>query len=211
MIELKNLIYTYNSGKTIHYPDWSLRQGVQALVHGRHGTGKSTLLFLLSGLLKPQYGEINVCDQRISDLSGKQLDKFRGRNIGFMMSDSSFIPEFNLQDNLLLAQRLGNGTENMEKVYMLLHEFGIAGRALDYPARLSQVELKIAAILRAIINRPRLILVDEPVAGLTEKEGNYILRILSHQARNYEATLVITSRYSGIQKIFMSCLKLENV
>ena len=58
---------------------------------------------------------------------------------------------------------------------------------------------------------PELILADEPAAGLTEKEGNFIFRILSHQARNYEATLVITSRYSGIQEIFRNRLKLENV
>ena len=211
MIELKDLIYTYQSGKTIHFPDWSLRQGVQALVHGRRGTGKSTLLYLLSGLLKPRHGEINVCDCSISDLTGKSLDSFRGKNIGFIKADPCFIPEFNLQDNLLLAQRLGNGTEDVEKVYMLLHEFGIAGRALDFPGRLSHAELKIASILRAIINRPRLILADEPASGLTEKEGKFIYRILSHQARNYEATLVITSRYSGIQEIFRNRLKLENV
>ena len=211
MIELRNLVYTYKNGKTIHFPDWSLRQGAQALVHGRHGSGKSTLLFLLSGLLKPRHGEIILCDEPVSGLKGHPLDKFRGKNIGFISSDPFFIPEFNLQDNLLLAQRLGSGTEDIQKVYLLLHEFGIAGRALDYPVRLSPYELKIAAILRSVVNRPRLILADEPSAGLTEKEGNFIFRILCHQAGNYEATLVITSRYSGIQPIFRNHLKLENV
>src|SRR5574337_826143 len=108
MIELRDLVYTFKNGKTIHFPDWSLRQGVQALVHGRHGTGKSTLLFLLSGLLKPRHGEIIICDESVSGLKGTHLDKFRGNNIGFITSYPCFIPEFNLQDNLLLAQHLGS-------------------------------------------------------------------------------------------------------
>ncbi len=211
MIELKKLSFAYKNGKLIRYPDWSLIQGTHALVFGRKGSGKSTLLYLISGLLKPHSGMIEVCDKKITGIKGAELDKFRGKYIGFVSANPVFIPEFTMQDNFLLAQQMGSGREDVEKIYLLMHEFGIAGRALDFPAALSPVELRIAAILRAVINRPKIILADEPTGWLTEKESHFIFKMLTHQAQNYEATLVIASRNSRIQEIFRNRLKLEIV
>ncbi len=211
MIELKNLSFGYKNGKIIRYPDWSLLQGTHALVCGRKGSGKTTLLYLVCGLLKPKTGHIQVCDLNISGMVGKQIDKFRGKQIGFVNSSPVFIPEFTMQDNFLLAQRMGSGMEDIEKIYLLMHEFGIAGRALDYPFSLSTLELRIAAILRAVINKPKLILADEPTGWLTEREAQIIFKLLSRQANSYESTLVIASRNSRIQEIFRNRLKLEIV
>jgi putative ABC transport system ATP-binding protein len=211
MIELKRLKYAYQRGKPIIYPDWSLRQGQHALVSGKTGSGKSTLLNLICGLITIQEGDLIVCDRRISEMKGGEIDKFRGRYIGIVSSAPYFIPNFNLQDNLLLAQSLGSGVEDMERVYILLHEMGLAGNALNYPSELSQSEIRIAAIIRAVINKPRLILADEPTLGLTEKDGEVIFRLLTSQAAYYESTLVLASQDPGIQEIFKNQLKLMNV
>jgi putative ABC transport system ATP-binding protein len=210
MIEIKRLAYSYRKGKSIQYPDWSLLQGQHALVSGKSGSGKSTLLLLISGLLKQRQGEIIVCDRKLDELRSAERDRFRGKTIGMILSQSCFIPNFNIQDNLLLAQRLGSGTENIERVYILLHELGIAGKAMNLPSELTPFELKIASVIRAIINKPRLILADEPTHLLGEKESMKIFRILASQAMNYESTLIIASRDPGIQEIFRNQLKLEN-
>ena len=211
MVELRNVTYTCKYGRTIEYPDWSLRQGTQALVCGKQGTGKTTLLYLLAGLLKPSRGSIEVCDKNITTASPREIDKLRGRYIGLVTPEPVFIKEFTIQDNLLMTQQLGSGNANMEKLYMLLHEFGIAGKAQEYPAALSRLELRLVSILRAVINRPKLILADEPTANLNTLERNMIFSVLTHQARNYESTLVLASSNLKIRDFFRNQLKLQNV
>jgi putative ABC transport system ATP-binding protein len=212
MIEIRRLAYTYKRGKSILYPDWSLQQGQHALVSGKSGSGKTTLLLLISGLLKRQQGEIIVCDRKLEDLKGTELDRFRGKNIGIISGQPPiFIPNFNIQDNLLLAQRLGTGSENIERVYILMHELGIAGKAMNFPHELNPLESRIVTIIRAVINRPRIILADEPTQGLGEKDSMKVFRTLIGQSMNYESTLIIATQDSGIREIFKYQLKLENV
>ncbi len=210
MIELRRLAYTYKRGKSILYPDWSLQQGQHALVTGKSGSGKSTLLLLISGLLKKQQGEITVCDRKLDEMKGSELDRFRGKNIGIVSGQPIFIPNFNIQDNLLLAQVLGTGIENIERVYILMHEVGIAGKALNYPREVTPFDTRVASIIRAVVNKPRIILADEPTLGLGEKDSVKIFKILTAQAMNYESTLIIATQDTGIREIFKHQLKLEN-
>jgi ABC-type lipoprotein export system ATPase subunit len=211
MIKIKRLSYSYKGRRAIIYPDWSLIQGQQSIITGKTGSGKTTLLYLISGLLDIQKGEIHVCDQKLTDLKGSERDQFRGRYIGIMNTTPYFIPFFTIQDNLFLAQQLGTGAENIDRTYLLLHEFGLAGKADNYPSELSLFDLKIAEILRAIINKPKLILADEPAIGLGEEESVSLLRILTSQAANYESTLIIATENPRIQELFKNQLRLENV
>ena len=211
MIKIKGLAYTYKGYRTIIYPDWSLMQGQQSIVTGKAGSGKTTLLHLISGLLGIQQGEIQVCDQSLEDIKGSKLDRFRGRYIGLINTIPYFIPFFTIQDNLFLTQQLGTGSENIDRAYLLLHEFGLAGKAIKYPSELSLFELKVAAIIRAIINKPKLILADEPAMDLGEQESISLLRILTSQAANYESTLIIATQNPKIQELFKNQLRLENV
>ena len=210
MIELNKVVYAYPGGPSIRYPDWSLSQGMHALLVGNAGTGKSTLLHLISGLLDIQRGTIEVCNYRLSALKGSDRDRFRGKHIGILFPQPLFIKEFTILDNLLFAQQLGSRQANMEKAYLLLHEFSLAGKALCRPEKLSLFELRKAAIIRAIINKPGLILADEPVLGLNERESHSILNLLEKQASSYESTLVIASRNKNLRDTFRNLLKLEN-
>jgi ABC-type lipoprotein export system ATPase subunit len=210
MIRTTRLSYSYKGRRTIIYPDWTLMQGQQSIITGKPGSGKTTLLYLISGLLGIQMGEIQVCDQKLNDLKGSKLDRFRGRYIGFINSTPGFIPFFTIQDNLFLAQQFGTGSENIERAYILLHEFGFAGKAANYPSELGLFDLKVVEILRAIINKPKIILADEPTLGLGEKESNALLQILTSQAANYESTLIIATENQMIRELFKNQLRLEN-
>jgi ABC-type lipoprotein export system ATPase subunit len=210
MIEITGLVYRNRAGKSIVYPDWNLHQGQQALVTGRTGTGKSTLLYLLAGLLKKKLGKIVICDHNIDHFRRNEFDRFRGKRIGFLTPSPYFLPEFPVLDNLLIAQHLGSGTEDIERVFMLLHELGLIGHETSYLYELSPYQARVADVIRAIMNKPQLILADEPTTGLSEKESMKIYQMLAMQSKIYESTLIIASRDPAIREIFRHQLKLEN-
>jgi putative ABC transport system ATP-binding protein len=125
------------------------------LIIGKSGVGKSTILHLLGGLMKPTSGSIIIDDKDLAEMSEAQLDRFRGNSIGIVFQKNHFVNSLNVEENLLLAQFLGLGQNDKTQIIELLKSLNIDHKAKSRINQLSQGEKQRVSIARAIINQPK--------------------------------------------------------
>lgn len=163
----------------------SVSPGDFALILGRSGSGKSTLLGMLAGLIQPTSGRISVRGKDINSLSEDQAAELRAREIGFVFQFSGLIPTLTAIENVLLPTLfLPDNPAGRDAARTLLEKVGIQDRANAYPATLSSGEMKRVAIARALMNRPSILIADEPTGDLdvdTENEIMALFRQLNHE------------------------------
>lgn len=202
MIEVKDLSYHYNVESPIAFPDFTFKQGEQALILGESGCGKTTLLHLLSGLLKPKKGYVQVGAQKLNTLSGAQLDQFRGANIGIVFQTPHFIEALTVKENLLFAQSLAGKKEDVGLIEGILNELSIGHKLNSSVKNLSQGEKQRVIIARALVNQPQLILADEPTSALDDKNCTAVIKLLKDQAKKNNATLLIVTHDNRLNTEF---------
>ncbi|RED99435.1 ABC transporter ATP-binding protein [Marinoscillum furvescens] len=191
MIRIKELSYRFDEQKELSFPDWSLTPKEHALILGPSGGGKTTLLHLMSGLLKPTTGEVMIGDTCISDLSNSRLDRFRGDHIGFVFQKPHLIPSLTVKANIRLATFLGK--TSADKVADVMEDLGIADLAHRAPHQISQGQAQRVAIARAVVNKPVVIFGDEPTASLDDQSCEAVVDLLKAQARACGASLVLAT------------------
>ncbi|CAG5076764.1 ABC transporter ATP-binding protein [Parvicella tangerina] len=209
MIEVKDLTYHYRIDQPIQFPDFSYQQGQQALILGESGCGKTTLLHLLSGLLKPKKGFVSIDGKKLNGLSGAQLDKFRGANIGIVFQTPHFIEALSVKENLQFAQTLAGNKKDTEAIKSILSDLGIGHKLNDSVKSLSQGEKQRVTIARALVNQPKLILADEPTSALDDKNCRAVVKLLKEQAKKNNATLLIVTHDNRLNDEFEQKLKLS--
>lgn len=193
MIEAKGLTYNYNGNVRLKYPDITCGSGETCLLLGASGSGKTTLLHMLAGILSPDAGVIEFDGQAISGFSAKEMNAFRGKEIGIVFQRPHFVQALTVLDNLLLAQRLAGLDTNPAKALSLLERLGIQQKAKVSVKALSQGEKQRVAIARALINEPKLILADEPTSALDDKNAEEVLLLLQDAAQQAQASLLIVT------------------
>lgn len=209
MIEVKDLTYHYSIDHPITFPDFSYAQGEQALILGESGCGKTTLLHLLSGLLKPRGGYVSINGQKLNTLSGAQLDQFRGANIGVVFQTPHFIEALTVKENLLFAQTLAGKKKDLETVKQILSDLSIPHKLDSSVKSLSQGEKQRVTIARALVNHPTLILADEPTSALDDKNCHAVIKLLKEQAKKNNATLLIVTHDNRLNDEFEQKLRLS--
>ncbi|MEO0333182.1 MAG: ABC transporter ATP-binding protein [Bacteroidota bacterium] len=174
--------------------DLCIEPGKFTVLMGASGSGKSTLLHLLGGLDRPSSGYIDVLGQRISDYREKQLAKFRRQNIGFVFQDHHLIHELTLKDNILLAGYLVERDKRkvQKRAEELLEQLGIASLAHRLPSEVSGGESQRAAIARALIINPKILMADEPTGNLNSKLSADILACFRDLHRAGQSILMVT-------------------
>jgi putative ABC transport system ATP-binding protein len=194
MIETTEISFSYSPGRVFHYPALRPPPGLPLLVTGRSGTGKTTLLHLLAGLLRPHSGSIRIQDQDMNQLNDRALDRFRGRQIGLVFQRPHFVESLSMRENIGLPIRWsGEKASAKTRVEELAEALGIAHVLGSKPARLSQGELQRAAIARALINRPGLLLADEPTSALDDDNCRAAVNLLLlHSNQNQSQLVVVT-------------------
>ena len=202
MVKINGLTYNYSSEVQLTFPDFSLSKGEQALILGQSGCGKTTLLHLLSGLLKPNSGDVGVENENISKMSGAVLDKFRGANIGIVFQTPHFIEALTVKENLTLAQTLAGKSKNVDKVKTLLADLGVESKLNSKLNALSVGEKQRVSIARALVNSPALILADEPTSALDDKNCDAVLKLVREQAKKYNSTLLIVTHDNRLKNQF---------
>lgn len=202
MIKTNNISHQYKNQELIKLPDLLLEQGEEALVIGKSGCGKSTLLHILGGLLTPTNGEVSINRQSVYAISGPDLDKFRGNNIGIVFQVPHFIQSLTVKENLLLAQNLAGNSKDESKILELLTDMDVVQKIDNKINNLSQGEKQRIAIARALINEPKVILADEPTSALDDENCELVVKLLKSQAKKHNATLLIVTHDNRLNSQF---------
>ena len=168
---------------------------------GRAGTGKTTLLHLLGGLMPLQEGHVTIGKHDLGTVKGKHLDDFRGKNIGIVFQKPHFISSISIMANLLLTQKLGGGNRSKEDIMNLLKKLEIDHRVHAKPNSLSQGELQRASVARAILNKPQVILADEPTSALDDVSCEQVFNLLQESAKDLNAALLIVTHDGRLKSI----------
>jgi len=195
MIQLKDIYFQYpQSDFNLNIENLSFADGSKTAVIGPSGFGKTTMLNLIAGILLPENGEVNIEDTLVNKLADKQRRNFRIQNIGFVFQDFRLVPYLNVLDNILLPFRINSalkpGSESSAQAKQLADELGIGKLNKKYPAKLSHGERQRVAIARALINKPKVILADEPTGNLDPVNKNHIKNILFDAVEKHGATLI---------------------
>lgn len=173
--------------------------GQAALLVGPSGAGKSTLLLALAGLAHTATGTARIGKTDVLALRGAALDRFRGRHIGFVFQDIHLLPGLSTLDNLLLSPFAAGAPQDLARARALLEALGVGDKA-DRPAeRLSRGEAQRAAIARAMLLKPQLILADEPTASLDDAAAQVVADLLLEAAAQTGAALVIATHDGRIK------------
>jgi putative ABC transport system ATP-binding protein len=200
-IETFNLCMIYRSGK-VNVPalqniNLTVQQGEFIAVMGPSGCGKSTLLHLLGGLLQPTSGRILLDGVDISKLSDSERTAVRRRKIGYVFQRFNLLPTLTAKGNIELAKQIhGNGHLSPNGVDRILDMLGLSEKIDFRPAELSGGEQQRVAIARAVINRPSIILADEPTGSLDSRNSRIVLQILQDLNEKLEQTIVMITHDS---------------
>ena len=199
MFSIQNLSHAYDGTTVLHRAAWQAEQGAQWLMLGPSGSGKTTLLHVLAGILRPTAGQATVADQDIGALSPAALDRFRGRNIGIVLQRLHLIDSLTVLNNLLLAQYMAGEPQDAAHARTVLASLDLADKADARPYELSHGQAQRVAVARAVVNRPKLLLADEPTSNLDDARCLQVLELLQAQAQSCGATLVIATHDQRIK------------
>jgi putative ABC transport system ATP-binding protein len=202
MLVIEQLRFGYSANTVLEIPQWHLPQGEHCLVLGASGCGKTTLLHLIAGLLTPQQGEIWIAGHRLSTLRQHERDRFRGQHIGIVFQQLHLISALTVMENLFLTQRLAQMPRDKQRIQDMLSALDLEEYAHHYPTMLSQGQAQRVALARAVLNRPCLLLADEPTAHLDDTNCLHVLSLLKQHAQ--QASLVIATHDQRLKHAFQS-------
>lgn len=195
LLEVKNLSKTYGQGEAavhaLRGATFTVPKGEFVAVVGESGSGKSTLLNLIGGLDTPTEGKVLIDGKDIFAMKDRSLTVFRRRNIGFVFQSFNLIPELTVEQNILFPVLLDYQTPDRAYLEELLEVLGLTQRRHHLPGQLSGGQQQRAAIGRALITRPALILADEPTGNLDTRNSGEVIALLKKASRTYEQTIVM--------------------
>jgi ABC-type lipoprotein export system ATPase subunit len=196
MIELEGVskVYRTSQADVRALDDLSLRveRGEFVAVRGPSGCGKSTLLTLIGGLALPSSGTVTVAGEVVSLMSASDRAAFRAKNVGFVFQMFHLLPYLNVLGNVLVASAEGHQTEVKGYGEELLDRFGLGDRRHHRPGQLSAGERQRVAMARALLNRPQILLADEPTGNLDPENATAVLDLLATQVADGLTILLVT-------------------
>jgi ABC-type lipoprotein export system ATPase subunit len=209
MIVTKNLSFSYPNEIRFEFPDIVCNASQSVLITGNSGVGKTTLLHLLGGLLRPESGEIFFDNVNINPLSEKQLDVFRGKNIGIVLQQNHFVESISVLENVMLASWLATGKKEKQKAKSLLEHLHLENQCHKLPSQLSVGQQQRVSIARALINNPKVLLADEPTSSLDDNNTFKVADLLENLAKEYNTALIIVTHDSRLKQRFINQITLS--
>ena len=192
----------HNQVQALSKVTFSVEEGEYVAIMGESGSGKTTLLNMLAALDKPTEGEVYLDGKPLSAIREKDLSKFRRDHLGFVFQDFNLLDTFNLKDNILLPLVLQGVDYRKMNVRMMpiVKELGIAGLLEKYPYEVSGGQKQRAAVARALITDPRLILADEPTGALDSKSTDELLGVFERINQSGQTILMVTHSVKAASK-----------
>ena len=179
----------------------SIYQGEKIAIIGPSGSGKSTLLSLIGLLDTPSWGEVSIAGRNITTMTENELARVRNENIGFVFQSFELIAPFTVTENVEAPQEIGKKGVDQAAVAEVLAAVAMTHRAQALPYTLSGGEKQRVAIARALINRPALLLADEPTGSLDRATGEKVMAVLLNTVASYNTTLIIITHDESISAV----------
>ena len=211
MVKVEGVQFQYGvEGPRMDFPDFACAQGERMLLLGQSGTGKTTLLHVLCGMLRAQAGTVEVAGRDLCASSDRDLDVWRGQELGIVFQRAHFVQSLSLEENLALPHQLTQGrvpAEVLERMASMLDRLGIAHRAQARPHELSVGEQQRASIARALLHQPKVVFADEPTSALDDENAAAVMDILDREAA--DATLVVVTHDQRLKDRYPHCVTLK--
>jgi putative ABC transport system ATP-binding protein len=214
ILRVENLTKTYGEGENkveaLKNINLSINQGEFLAIIGASGSGKSTLLHLLGGLDRPTTGKVIIDEKSIYDYNDDELSIFRRRKIGFIFQFFNLIPVLDVEENIELPVILDN--EKVDKNYLdeIINILNLNERRGHLPSELSGGQQQRVSIGRALINKPSIILADEPTGNLDTKNTRDVIELLKLTARKFNQTLILITHDTNIATMADRVITIED-
>lgn len=215
LLKIQQLIkrYTAPGGEAhtvLDVPEFILEAGQQVALRGASGTGKTTFLNCIAGILRPDQGDIELAGQNIAVASEGQRDQLRAQHIGYIFQTFNLLQGYTCLENVLLGMSF-SGQANTQAAAVILKRVGLSDR-MDYqPSELSVGQQQRVAVARALANRPQLVLADEPTGNLDPQNAREALQLIREVCKENQAALLLVSHDQAVLDQFKDSLDLAEI
>ena len=215
VLELTEVIKSYTSPDgvskpVVNVPSFRMEAKQQLALEGSSGSGKTTFLNLIAGILAPDSGKVEVAGKAVSSMNETARDHHRARHIGYVFQTFNLLQGYTALENVLLGMSFGRGRDTA-LARKLLEELGLGDRLSYRPRQLSVGQQQRVALARALANRPELVLADEPTGNLDADSSDEALELIRRTCREHDAALLLVSHDRDVLEAFDDRLDFANV
>ncbi len=204
MVKTSNLSYAYENGNALAFPDIELTPGEHLLVIGPSGVGKTTLLYLMAGLLPSLGGIVSIAGTELNSMTRRELDGFRGEHIGLIFQQYHFIKSLKVADNLRLRQSFPKNANDKKRRNELAARLGLTEHLNKKVSALSQGQQQRLCIALGLIHRPKIIFADEPTSNLDDENCAKVIALLKEEAKICKSSLLIITHDLRVMSHFQN-------
>jgi ABC-type lipoprotein export system ATPase subunit len=206
LLEIKHLVKTYarpdgEVQRVVDVREFSLEAGAQLALRGESGTGKTTFLNLIAGILAPDSGELRLDGRELSSLGEARRDRLRAETIGYIFQTFNLLQGHTALENVELGMAFGRGVDRA-RAESLLKRVGLADKLGHFPRQLSTGQQQRVAVARALANQPKLVLADEPTGNLDRRHAREALALIREVCRETGAALLLVSHDERVLAAF---------
>lgn len=206
--------YAEPNGKRLPILDiesYELAAGEQAVLVGRSGGGKTTLLHVISGISRPDSGEVNIDGLDITRLQEAGVDRFRAEKVGYVFQTFNLMGGFTALENVQLGMTFARGRRDVNRARDLLERVGLGHRLTHKPTALSVGEQQRVAVARALANRPKLLLADEPTANVDPSNQQQVVDLIRDTCKEEQVALLMVTHATEVAEQFDRVDRLEEI
>ena len=214
ILQAKNIDKSFSNGKTklsvLKNFSLDVEVGQIITIMGQSGSGKTTALNILGTLDQANSGELTINGTEVHDINETELSTIRNHDIGFVFQFHHLLPEFSAIENILMPTWINGVDDRRDRALELIEKLGLSERKDHFPSQLSGGERSRVAVARALMNKPKLVLADEPTGNLDEKNANKLIDLLGKINKDFHQAIVLTTHNPKIARIGHKQFFLEN-
>ncbi|MGN6545324.1 MAG: ABC transporter ATP-binding protein [Aureliella sp.] len=216
MLHLENLVKSFRlpDGKVLRVldvPSFSIAPAEQVILLGESGGGKTTLLHCIAGIMQPTSGTITLDGVEVTKLSEAGRDRVRAAKIGYVFQTFNLLPGFTALENVRLGMTFGDGRHDLDRARSLLNRVGLGDREHHRPAQLSVGQQQRVAVARALANRPKLLLADEPTANIDPQNQQRIIDLIRETCQEEQVAILMVTHSLHVAEQFPRVERLETI